>query len=281
MPIIPTDKELYRAKLEKEERFFRATLKPLGDYYHEILRNYGRDRGFSSLVGNLEYVVDNFGSFKDILIESKEDFPSNEKLLDIYKECWNGLEEIKKIIKESEKDKVLMPEDFVRVMYLLGNVRILMDFSYALTLLRRKILVEEKSARKVLDNDKYKKAIFAFLKKMKENSNYEQFYMGDEASYSMVTLVVVDAEDNSLLRNLLTQKGNEKELLRSYIPERGLKRVLFEKRSKVEEMFREALRHRKEKQKMCLPKNLASRVDYKKFRNYVNQLYPETSTYII
>jgi len=279
MPVEPTERELYRAKLEAEERFFRATLKPLGKSYHEILRSYGRDRGFYSLLRNLEYIVDNFGSFGKILIEGKEDFPSNEKLVDIYKECWNGLEEIKKIIKEKEKDRVLMPEDFVKVMYILGNVRILMDFSYALTILRREILVEERSAREVLNS--YKKVIFAFLRKIQENNNYEQFYMGDEASYSIVTLVAIDAEDNSLLRNLLTQKENEKELLRSYIPERGLKRVLFEKRNEVEKMFREALRRRKEKQKMCLPRNLASRVDYKKFRDYVNQLYPETSTYII
>ncbi|MGC9058990.1 MAG: hypothetical protein ACP5H3_01085 [Candidatus Aenigmatarchaeota archaeon] len=283
MPVEPTEREIYREVLEEGEMLFDTSLKPLGDYYHEILRSYGKDRGFSAFQHNLSYFYETFSHVKDILTKNMLYFPCDRKLIDIYRRLERGLEELEKILEERVENQVLMPEEFVEVAYTLGNVRIFMDFLYGLMDLRKEILVNEKSVREIINKEK--NILFAFLRKIYERNNqYDTFHMGKEEDYSFLVFFGIDAEDNSLLRNLLRQEGNRKEqenLLKSYIPEKGLNEVLFNKEEEVKRRFREALRFRNEREKMCLPRNFTLRINPQKFKNYLYELFPERPSYVL
>ncbi len=283
MPVEPTEREIYRKVLEEGEMLFDVSLKPLGDYYHEILRSYGKDRGFSAFQRNLSYFYETFSHLGILLTKYIPYFPGDEKLIGIYKRLERKLEDVGELLKERAKNQVLMPEEFVEVAYKLGNIRTFMDFLNGLVYLRKEILVNEKSVREIINKEK--NILFAFLRKMYgRNNQYDTFYMGKEKDYSFLVFFGIDAEDNSLLRNLLELEGNRKEqenLLKSYIPEKGLNEVLFNKEEEVKEKFREALRFRREREEMCSPKNFALRINPQKFKNYLQVFFPERLSYVL
>lgn len=273
--------------LEEERSFYFFTIKPLGDYYHEFIRSYGEeDRGLSKLLqltnylfpfepeGNNSREEGVISGFKEMTLDLLLYIPAMKEELVIMKRIEDELSEsLKKSLKGVKRTPpVLMPDEVADVAFALSALRIYMDYRYAYNEIRSDILMRGKGLRSLLD--RYKGVIRNFIRSMEEGSD---FYLGWKIlPYSIVTFFSVDAHDNSLLRDFL--KTEDKELLLTYVPTKGLNEVLFEKKDSVMKKFRESLEYRRERKEMCLVSSLQSRLDLKKLQRYYNELYPPSYT---
>jgi hypothetical protein len=134
--------------------------------------------------------------------------------------------------------------------------------------------------------EEFRPTVESFKRKIILNDNYS-FYMGEPEKYSFLTLFVIDAYGNSLLRMILKAKSDDKieKILKEYSPTKGLTEILFSVGDKIKEYNKKSLRDRKERLELCLPRNLARRsklIDNGlKFSSYVEEIYGRNLFYTI
>jgi len=291
-----SSREMTKALMEDVMEYLGTIIKPIGDYYHAIIRGYSNeDRGLSNVCELLEYLYGesnvwfNFASrisrLSDKIRENlmvENDFISKEYdiVVQISKRLDYG---VKKTVIEalSRESKCLYPEEFAKIIDDFEKVRIYLDATHG----RLKIMydvLETGSLQNAIE--KYKKIVAAFLKKLQnENQEYNHFYMGKIAGYSVLTFTIIDAYDNSFLRKL--KKGFNEEFFYTYSPTNGFDKVLFKLEDELRKENMGILRNRKERDMLCLPGALKRRVyrlGIDKLVNYIREVYEiENSTYYI
>jgi len=184
----------------------------------------------------------------------------------------NTINTVKIAYEASTRDPpVLLPEEFSEIAYHLGNWIIYMNYRYCYCGLREHALLG-RDIREILE--KYRGPLDAFL-------NNTHFCMGERVfPFAFVTFFIIDAHDNSVIREYL--KNKDITFLLEYVPEKGLDEILFKKEKEVKEAFKNSLLHRTHRDKMCIPSSLKERINIKKVKveEYRSEIYPLLSTYI-
>ncbi len=291
-----SSRELTRAIMEDVMEYLGTIIKPIGDYYHAMIRGYSNeDRGLSNAYELLEYLygeskvwfnfVSRMARLSDGIRENlgvEDDFISKE--FSIIEKISSRLEyDVKKSIVEalSRESKCLYPEEFSRIVDDFEKVRIYLDATHG----RLKIMYDILETRNLKNTiEKYKNTVTSFLKKLRnENQGYNRFYMGKIADYSVLTFTIIDAYDNSFLLKL--KKEYNEEFIHTYSPINGFDKVLFKLEEELKKENMGILRNRKEREMLCLPGALRRRVYHlgiDKLLNYVREVYEtENSLYYI
>ena len=277
----PTEREITRAIVGEELNLVKLALRPLGDYYHSILRGYGKpDRGLKEVLNWLLYTKNEIWPF---FIEKRTEvslsFPYIREEAEVLNKLTEQIKEVDETVKNviESKRRTLYPEEFSDLTFNIQNIRIYMDYVAGRDYLTCKILEEEK-VRSILEE--FRPSIEAFERKLVKNDDYPfTFYMGRVEEYSFLTLFIVNAYSNSLLKSLLEAKSEEEmeRILKNYSLSSGLNQILFSAREKMREYSRRSLRERKERENLCLPRSLVQRIKVidkgSKFSSSVEKIY--------
>jgi len=278
----PTEKELLRANVERELNLLKVALRPLGISYHDFVKAYGRrDRGLKEAIELIRYIKEDvwpvFINERSILALF---FPYIQQETEIINKLAKEIEEAAQIVENSIKrgGTTLYPEEVSKLVHFFQNPRIYLDYVVGRDYLTHKLLGGKK-INTILKE--FKPVIEAFEGKLIKgcNSDYN-FYMGSVEGYAFLTLFMIDAYDNSLLKRLVEAKSEEEreKILKEYSPSQGLNQILFSVKEKMIEYNRESLRERKERKNLCLPKGgLAQRAkaidNGSKFSSYIQEIY--------
>jgi hypothetical protein len=280
--IKPTEREILKNPIEEEMDFLKGILKPIGDYYHNFIRAYGRvDRGLKEASNLILYIKEEWPIFIKKRSKVSLFFPYVlQEEVEIISKLNQQIEEATQLInKATESKRALYPEEISTLAYYFPTLRIYVDYVAG-----RDYLTYEMLERRRLGDilERFRPTIDAFGRKVIRNNNdfLLTFDMGGIEEYSFLTLFTIDAYDNSLLRKLTEAKGEEEreEILKEYSPLVGLDQILFSKRKEIEEYNRKSLRERKERKNLCLPRGgLGQRIKIidggGKFFSYVQRIY--------
>jgi hypothetical protein len=284
--VTPTKREVLKYGIEEEKNFLKGITKPLGDYYHQFLRAYGNpDRGLREAYTLLQYLEEIWPIFVEKRSEISVFFSYIQEEKKIISELTKYKGEAEQIIKGVIKRgrETLYPEEVSALAYIFPNLRIYVDYVAGRDNLTYKFL-DGREIKEIIEE--FRPTVESFERKIILNDNCS-FYMGEPEKYSFLTLFVIDAYDNSLLRMILKAKSDDKieEILKIYSPTKGLTEILFSVGDKIKEYNKKSLRDRKERLELCLPRNLARRpklIDNGlKFSSYVEEIYGKNLFYTI
>jgi len=189
--------------------------------------------------------------------------PAMNKELEVVSELEEKTTQLMSEILPATK-KALTPEEVAKFSYMIGSWVIYINYRFGYSILRKKIVLEGENISDYLN--RRKGMIGAFIE-IKINKG-QPFYM--EEDFPDLALFVVDFHDNSILRDYLKKRDNTH--LLTYVPEEGLKEILFNKEKEIEKEFEQAIR-RKAFQRICLISNLASRVNPQKLYRYYDDIF--------
>jgi len=287
--IKPTEREILKSIIEEETNFLKGVLRPVGDYYHDFIGAYREDdRGLRKAIDLILYLKEDVWSiFVDNRTKVGFRFPYVRKETEIISKLTKEIEEINQLIKEvASKRTTLYPEEFAKLAYDFQNFRLYMDYVAGRDCLTREML-DGKAINNVLR--RFRPTVEAFERKVISNDDPSStFYMGGIEDYSFLTLIIIDAYDNSLLRKLTEAKGEEEKekILKEYSPLFGLDKILFSVEKEIKEYNRKTLRERMERKNLCLPRgSLSQRIKIidggARFSSYVKEIYGRDLFYIM
>jgi hypothetical protein len=281
--IKPTEREILKGSIEEESNFLKGVLRPVGDYYHEFIRGYGKeDRGLKEALELIEYLEEDVWP---IFVKNRTQvgllFPYVQKETEIINKLTNNIKEATQLIKKTVESgrTTLYPEEVARLVYDFQNPRIYMDYAAG----RNHLTYQMLDGRRLTDVlQEFRPTVEAFERKVISNNDSPNFtfYMGRIEEYSFLILFTIDAYDNSLLKKLIevTSEAEKEEILKWYSPFSGLNKILFSVEKEMIKYNRKSLRERKERMNLCLPRgSLAQRMKIidggAKFLSYIQEIY--------
>jgi hypothetical protein len=282
--IEPTSREKLKSIIEEEGNFSQGVIRPVGRYYHEFIRGYGKeDRGLEEALELIEYLeCDVWPIFVKNRIQVGLFFPYVRKEFQIINKLTEQIKKASQLLKEKIESgrTTLYPEEVARLVYDFQNPRIYMDYVAG----RNHLTYEMLDGRRLSDIlQEFRPAVEAFKRKVIISNSDDltpTYYMGKIEEYSFLTLFIVDAYDNSLLEKLTEARSEveREEILKEYSPLSALNKILFSVEEETIKYNRESLRERKERKNLCLPKgSLAQRIRIidggAKFLSYTQKIY--------
>jgi hypothetical protein len=282
--IKPTEREILKSSIEEEINFLKGVLRPVGNYYHEFIRGYGKeDRGLKEALELIEYLEEDVWP---IFVRNRTQvgllFPYVQKEIEIINKLTENIKKANQLIKKTVESgrTTLYPEEVARLVYNFQNSRIYMDYTAG----RNHLTYEMLDGRRLSDIlQEFRPAVEAFKRKVIISNSDDltpTYYMGKIEEYSFLTLFIVDAYDNSLLEKLTeaTSEAEREEILKEYSPLPALNKILFSVEEEMIKYNRESLRERKERKNLCLPKgSLAQRIriidEGARFLSYTQKIY--------
>jgi hypothetical protein len=280
--IKPTEREILKSGIEEESNFLKGVLRPVGNYYHEFIRGYGKeDRGLEEALELIEYLEEDVWP---IFVRNRTQvgllFPYVQKETEIINKLTNNIKEASQLIKKTVESgrTTLYPEEVARLVYGFQNSRIYMDYTAG----RNHLTYEMLDGRRVSDVlQEFRPIVEAFGRKViNDNDSLNFFYMGRIEEYAYLTFFTIDAYDNSLLKKLIeaTGEAEREEILKGYSPLSGLNKILFSVEKEMIKYNRKSLRERRERKNLCLPRgSLAQRMKIidkgTKFLSYSHEIY--------
>jgi len=282
--IEPSEEEKLKSCIEGENDFLQGIIRPLGDYYHGFIRGYGKeDRGLEEALKFIEYLEEDVWP---IFVKNRTltllYFPYVQEEIKIINKLTKEIEETTQLIKKITEGgrTVLYPEEVSILAYNFQNPRIYIDYVFG----RNHLTCEMLDGRRLIDIlQRFRPTVEAFKRKViSNNDSNSTFYMGRIEEYSFLTLFIIDAYDNSLLKKLTeaTSEAEREEILKGYSPLSGLEKILFSVKEEIIKYNRKSLRERKERKNLCLPRgSLAQRMNIidggAKFLSYTQKIYGE------
>jgi hypothetical protein len=282
--IEPSEGEKLKSCIEGENDFLQGIIRPLGDYYHEFIRGYGKeDRGLEEALKFIEYLEEDVWP---IFVKNRTltllYFPYVQEEIKIINKLTKEIEETTQLIKKITEGgrTVLYPEEVSILAYNFQNPRIYIDYVFGRNHLTCEML-EGEGLSNILQ--RFRPTVEAFKRKViSNNDSNSTFYMGRIEEYSFLTLFIIDAYDNSLLKKLTeaTSETEREEILKGYSPLSGLEKILFSVKEEIIKYNRKSLREREERKNLCLPRgSLAQRMNIidrgAKFLSYTQKIYGE------
>ncbi|MEM4461220.1 MAG: hypothetical protein QXI09_02485 [Candidatus Aenigmatarchaeota archaeon] len=262
------EKNVRLRTLKGEEQFYNLTLPAMEHSYNHFLRQYSRrDRGLSEASFLLEYLFGENGFFpqlENITQFMQDKIPGMIVEVEVME---NLKKEIVSLLLETYnralKRGLLFPEEFSEMAVYFTTLIRYGEYRAGINEVR---IADLKGNLWELVYG-YEPPVRAFIRrKIHENNNY---YRGENKEWWFLTFWIVDANDNSLLKN---RKSTNWRFTISYVPLRGIEETIFSPINLLKEEFRERVKNR-QLELLCLPESLSLSCDPIKVEKYYEEIY--------